>query len=224
MRPRALTSITMTSDGDALFRTICEQPWEDTPRLVYADWLEENGDPLRAEFIRVQVQLAAHPGKFRLELKARAERLHRKSHGLWTRGSPSGPGVRIGRDLQRGFYHNATFEGEGTFAAHADRVFAWTPIDSVWINWLQDDSIQPILASPYLRRLTKLMLSHHCGDVTCRAVADCPHLENLTELHIHGPRTTEAGALALAESPHLARVRCLYMVGQTPLSQEILAT
>src|SRR5262245_3568916 len=33
----------MTSDGEALFRAICEQPWEDTPRLAYADWLQENG-------------------------------------------------------------------------------------------------------------------------------------------------------------------------------------
>jgi uncharacterized protein (TIGR02996 family) len=30
---------------------------DDAPRLVYADWLEENGDPDRAEFIRVQCAL-----------------------------------------------------------------------------------------------------------------------------------------------------------------------
>jgi uncharacterized protein (TIGR02996 family) len=31
---------------------------DDAPRLVFADWLEENGDPVRAEFIRVQSELA----------------------------------------------------------------------------------------------------------------------------------------------------------------------
>ena len=31
---------------------------DDTPRLVYADWLMENGQDDRAEFIRVQVELA----------------------------------------------------------------------------------------------------------------------------------------------------------------------
>src|SRR5207247_2362789 len=29
-------------------------PEDNTPRLVLADWLEENGDPDRAEFIRLQ--------------------------------------------------------------------------------------------------------------------------------------------------------------------------
>ena len=39
-------------------RAIIEHPEDDTPRLIYADWLEENGDPDRAEFIRVQCELA----------------------------------------------------------------------------------------------------------------------------------------------------------------------
>lgn len=46
------------SDGDALIRAILMHPDDHTPRLVYADWLEEHGEPERAEFIRVQVELA----------------------------------------------------------------------------------------------------------------------------------------------------------------------
>jgi uncharacterized protein (TIGR02996 family) len=42
----------------AFWAAIRENPAEDTPRLVYADWLEEHGDPERAEFIRVQIELA----------------------------------------------------------------------------------------------------------------------------------------------------------------------
>lgn len=38
--------------------TIIAAPVDDAPRLVYADWLEENGQPERAEFIRVQIELA----------------------------------------------------------------------------------------------------------------------------------------------------------------------
>jgi uncharacterized protein (TIGR02996 family) len=41
----------------ALIRAILEDPEDDTPRWVYADWLEECGeDPARAEFIRVQLE------------------------------------------------------------------------------------------------------------------------------------------------------------------------
>jgi uncharacterized protein (TIGR02996 family) len=62
------------SDRDALLRAICENPDDDAPRLIYADWLDEHGDPLQAEFIRVQVELArvhegdraAHPLSSRL--------------------------------------------------------------------------------------------------------------------------------------------------------------
>jgi uncharacterized protein (TIGR02996 family) len=46
------------SDRDALLAAIRANPDEDAPRLVFADWLQENGDLLRAEFIRVQVELA----------------------------------------------------------------------------------------------------------------------------------------------------------------------
>jgi uncharacterized protein (TIGR02996 family) len=45
-------------DGELLLRAILGQPKEETPRLVYADWCDENGQPERAEFIRVQVRLA----------------------------------------------------------------------------------------------------------------------------------------------------------------------
>ena len=34
---------------------------DDTPRLVFADWLMENGQDERAEFIRVQVERARLP-------------------------------------------------------------------------------------------------------------------------------------------------------------------
>jgi uncharacterized protein (TIGR02996 family) len=37
---------------------IIEHPEDDAPRLIYADWLEEHGDPDRGEFIRVQCRLA----------------------------------------------------------------------------------------------------------------------------------------------------------------------
>jgi len=46
------------SDHDALLAAICANPREDTPRLVFADWLEENGQAERAAFIRTDVAMA----------------------------------------------------------------------------------------------------------------------------------------------------------------------
>ena len=46
------------SAEQGLLSAICESPEDDTPRLVYADWLEEHDQPQRAEFIRAQCALA----------------------------------------------------------------------------------------------------------------------------------------------------------------------
>jgi uncharacterized protein (TIGR02996 family) len=49
------------NDEQSFLAAICSQPADDTVRLVYADWLDERGqagDRERAEFIRVQCELA----------------------------------------------------------------------------------------------------------------------------------------------------------------------
>ena len=45
----------MNADQIALLNMILANPDDDTPRLIYADWLEENGEPDRADWIRYQV-------------------------------------------------------------------------------------------------------------------------------------------------------------------------
>ena len=54
-------------DDPAFLQVICGDPDADGPRLLYADYLDEKGDPpsvARAEFIRVQCALAAgRPGR-----------------------------------------------------------------------------------------------------------------------------------------------------------------
>src|SRR5262245_29077001 len=46
---------------DALLQAVIDNPDDDAVRLVYADWLEEHGQPARAAFIRVQIQLSLLP-------------------------------------------------------------------------------------------------------------------------------------------------------------------
>ncbi len=48
----------MPSERDALLAAICANPEDDTPRLVFADWLDENGSAKWAELIRVECELA----------------------------------------------------------------------------------------------------------------------------------------------------------------------
>lgn len=46
------------TDETRLLRAILAEPFEDTPRLMYADEIEARGERERAEFIRVQCELA----------------------------------------------------------------------------------------------------------------------------------------------------------------------
>src|SRR5262245_23509431 len=56
------------TDGDALYQAILDAPDDDAPRLVWADWLDEQGQPDRAEFVRLQCEFAKlDPGDLRLE-------------------------------------------------------------------------------------------------------------------------------------------------------------
>jgi uncharacterized protein (TIGR02996 family) len=54
--------VTTDPDYAALLRAVLADPADDVPRLILADWLDEHREPERAEFIRVQCELANHPG------------------------------------------------------------------------------------------------------------------------------------------------------------------
>ncbi len=64
------------SAEQGFLQAILADPDDDTPRLGFADWLEENGDPPRAEFIRLQVGRARlpfdDPRRLRIELRERS--------------------------------------------------------------------------------------------------------------------------------------------------------
>jgi uncharacterized protein (TIGR02996 family) len=73
----------MLSDDNFLAQLLAEPSANDT-RLVYADWLEERGDPVsaaKAEFLRVTVELAAGRGPKGWQ-KARRKRLQQLAAGL----------------------------------------------------------------------------------------------------------------------------------------------
>lgn len=63
---------------------IVADPADDLPRLVYADWLEERGEP-RAEYIRIQVALAGadHRPDEAAALTNKAASLYWKHHRYW---------------------------------------------------------------------------------------------------------------------------------------------
>jgi uncharacterized protein (TIGR02996 family) len=81
----------------ALIAAIRAAPDDDAPRLVYADWLDEHGQPERAEFIRVQCELARRDAP---DLRSREAELLAAHHDAFA-GLLLFPGLRF--RFRRGF-------------------------------------------------------------------------------------------------------------------------
>src|SRR4029078_1438463 len=68
----------------AFLDAIIPEPDDDAPRLIYADWLEERGDP-RAEFIRAQCELVklSLDDPLRVGLETRERQLLKEYEKEW---------------------------------------------------------------------------------------------------------------------------------------------
>ena len=115
------------TEREALLKAVCENPDDDTPRLVFADWLQEHGEEERAEFIRLQIALARgnyNPGEsarlkqYELQLLLRARD--------WRHEVPGAEQVRY----VRGLINHAYFSEVAGFLNALDRA----PLRSVVIS------------------------------------------------------------------------------------------
>jgi uncharacterized protein (TIGR02996 family) len=113
----------------ALLRTIRDDPDDDTARLVYADLVEEEGNPARGEFVRVQVALARTPegDPARAALEDREHDLLAEHEEHWLGADPAANGLAEW-EWERGFVREVaatpTFllnEGADLLAAHPVR-------------------------------------------------------------------------------------------------------
>lgn len=75
------------SDRAALVASVASRPDDDLPKLVFADWLEENGDPERGEFVRLSVAAYRDAAGFPLATDqakhARLRELFTAHHRRW---------------------------------------------------------------------------------------------------------------------------------------------
>ena len=72
------------SEEDAFLSAVHANPEDDTPRLMYADWLDEKGDD-RGEYLRLLVRLEEVPPKSpdRRELRRRLRELRKLIDPAW---------------------------------------------------------------------------------------------------------------------------------------------
>lgn len=190
------------SDREALLAAIRATPADDLPRLVYADWLEENGESLpplerksardRAGFIRAQVE-AARAESFSPAAREADERanhfLTEKNLEAWTWHLR---GRMLETAFERGFIERATVDA-AEFPSDADALFDAEPIRSIRVCRPNPRRAEfEVLLAPFFEvaRLEQIASLDVQGVELqyddCEKLAASPHLAGLTSLSLRG--------------------------------------
>jgi uncharacterized protein (TIGR02996 family) len=188
---------------DAIF----ERYDDDRPRLVYADFLDDAGEPERAELIRVQLALArlGEDDPRRPLLNDRQAELLAQNRADWTAELA---GLVVGIDFRRGIPDSASVDA-ATFLARGDELF-----EKLRVRRLRLLDASPVaaklFASPLLASVRELDL---CGaDLRNSGVAilaKSPHLKNLDSLDLGFNALDDAGVQSLARSSELPGLTAL---------------
>src|SRR4051812_34605307 len=99
-----------------LLDAVAADPDADGPRLAYAAWLAEAGQPERAEYVRLTVELerlAAGLSPRNGPARRRINELHRAHYKAWAAERPALDGVRW--NLHRGLFEHAWFDSYTAF-------------------------------------------------------------------------------------------------------------
>jgi len=201
----------MTSSHDALYRTICAQPDEDTPRLVFADLVEENGDALRARFIRTQVALARLPTYDPAWVSARQHEPDTAFGWAMTRTLPKMPdGVGWHQfEFRRGFPWKVGVRSWAGLWGAGDALFEAAPIQALDIG-VHDCDLSDFAGWPHLARIHKLDVSDGWNDETdVTHLSESEYATNLSELGFEFGGLAPDGLRALAGSPLFTRLKGL---------------
>jgi uncharacterized protein (TIGR02996 family) len=192
---------------EAFLQKIIDSPDDDAPRLVCADWLEEHGDPDRAEFIRVQCRLARGDGD-PSTLRQREQQLLLANELRWT--APMHGLVQRAR-FQRGFAERVTLTTDA-FLLHAATLFRLTPVRHVILTQVDTHHLPQLAGLPHLGRVQTLEFR----TFTSRKIAvllRSPYLGQLTGLILRYGGLEDADVAALAKAPTLARLTALDLYG-----------
>jgi uncharacterized protein (TIGR02996 family) len=201
------------ADREALMAAILATPDDDTPRLVFADWLDEHGDPARAEFIRVQCRLAE---RMRTEAvadddseAARSAELEATHGARWQAELGTIRGVDW-KDFRRGFPGVRVLSAV-TLVRTAKRIFAAAPVDRVEIMFPEYLAIKSLAKSPAFGRVRDLSFSNLSWNgnddsrVLLRQMLASPLAAGLRVLRIlvHSPISV---TVEIEQSPNLANL------------------
>ncbi len=187
------------TDPEDLLPAILTAPDDDLPRLVYADALEETGEPgniTRAEFIRVQIELAKNPG--RLDLVAREAAL-RAIHGESWLAASSQEKVKHSSSqsthgqFRRGFVEVVWMQA-AIFVQRAAKLFENDPVVELRVLKSNSREFSLLLECPELSRIQTLDLSDRkIGDRGIACLHSSKFLTRMNGLRLRACNLTNSG-------------------------------
>ncbi len=201
--PEAVAPLTMTLQ-DAFLQTILLNPEDDTPRLIFADWLDDHDQPERAEFIRAQIELVSLPkGCPRWETLTERETYLLAEHGADWRAPLRALGVTKA-EFRRGVVEAVQIK-DAPSMAQVRGVLEAAPVRSLRLCKMEAGIVEELARMPEAARLRDLYVHswRRIGPRGARAVAESPHFTGLTTLAIMQGGIELEGTLALATSPNL---------------------
>jgi uncharacterized protein (TIGR02996 family) len=237
------------SPDDAFLQAILENPDDDGPRLMYADWLTEQGNP-RGEFIRVQCELhtlAADDAR-RPHLRERESQLLNVFGHLWRGPLP----LTATGSFRRGFLEYASLTGlrqiqmvETLLQVHplqSLRLSGGASVASCLVRLgscpvvcrlreldltgleLPSEPLLSLLLNPglcHLRRLRIRLRDRPRSE--SNPVIRCTQLDHLEELDLSGSPLANRGCVLLTGSPHRTRLTQLGLARTGTSSRGVMA-
>jgi len=197
--------------------SILANPDDKKARLIYADLLQDRGDP-RGEFIALQsarAELADDDARV-AELDASIAALLKKHKKAWTAFGEN-KGARW--DYRRGFVEKLSIDAKDLIA-NAATIFASEPLEELNI-WKIDESpilrgksrLAPILELP-LHRIKRLSLARcDLGEDDYAALARATTLGNVELLDLTNGGSVESPIAPLAKATSLPKLRELKLTG-----------
>jgi len=178
--PEAITFL-MTPENPFL-QALLAEPEDDTLRLAMADWLDENDQPARAEFIRTQIELTrgASDRERRCALELRQRDLLMAHADEWV--APLAEVLECPRGQWGGWVFRRGFVEYFHLPAtvinkHGAKLSRLTPVRELFLRPCTAGSIVVLCrARPWVRSVTHLYLDvRGLSDDAAEAMMACPH-------------------------------------------------
>jgi uncharacterized protein (TIGR02996 family) len=200
---------------------IAAEPEDNLPRLVFADWLEENGLTERAELIRLACQFDPHRDRFDDDginaLRQRVAALRRpddEADLAWRKSlyEPMGWGVNV--EWRRGFVDALELPVQW-FLAHGEQFRARYPLLRKLVIFRLNGWGERLAACPWLRGIREIELACWYADADALAVANSPHLGDVERVVLWSGGSLEQARLFARGSawPHLGELHLVSRAG-----------